>query len=253
MFEAGAGLVNRGPWRRSTSGRFLTSLWRGARGGLLRWLAPQACALCGGSGQPGRGEAGLDLCIHCEAALPRRAGQEGLGEVAGRELRLLAPFEYRPPADFMIRELKFHGALCQARVLGELLAEAALAAEAPLPEVLVPVPLHWERLRERGYNQAAEIARQAARRLRLPMRSRCLERRRDTAAQSGLAAAARPGNVAGAFGISPRAAGRVRGLRIALVDDVVTTGSTAREAAACLLAAGAAGVEVWAACRAGRP
>ena len=134
-------------------------------------------------------------------------------------------------------------------MLGELLADALEAAQVPRPEMLVPVPLHPHRLRTRGYNQALELARPVARRLALPLQVRAARRQRDTAAQSGLGAVARRRNVRGAFAVDAAVAGR----RVALVDDVVTTGHTVRELARAVVAAGAERVEVWCLARAPRP
>lgn len=245
MFEARPGLVNRATGLRSMLGQVVSTL--ASRGAALAWqlAVPGVCALCDGPCQWQRCRGGLDLCVHCEAALPRVT--DGTTSLEGSPV--LAPFEYRPPADFMVRQLKFAGQRSHARTLGVLLAEARREWSEPLPAVLVPVPLHWERLRERGFNQAREIASHAGRQLGIPVASRALQRIRATEAQSGLAAAARAGNVRGCFS----APGRVpAGARVALIDDVLTTGSTALEAARCLRAAGAGEVEIWVACRAGR-
>jgi ComF family protein len=172
---------------------------------------------------------------------------------------LCCPWIYAYPIDHCVQAFKFRGERAWARVFGALLARERLAAGPhsgdpatptlalpapgglPLPNLIVPVPLHRQRLRERGYNQSADIARFAARALALPLQLRALERCRATEVQSSLAAAARAANVAGAF----RALGPLKGLRIALVDDVLTTGSTAHAAAAALIDAGAVGVELW--------
>jgi ComF family protein len=160
---------------------------------------------------------------------------------------LVAPYRYAFPVDHCVRALKFHGQLEYGRVLGTLIAEARRARGAPLPALVVPVPLHASRYRERGFNQAAVIARFAARGLGIPLASRALERVRATAEQSHLPAAARAVNVAGAF----RASTPLVGQRVALVDDVLTTGSTATAAASALREAGAVEVELWVAARPG--
>lgn len=242
MFEAAARLVNRARPGREMLGHFLTTSL--LRAGQL--LLPGTCSLCGGQAQWHRCRGGLDLCGHCEAALPRAGGAV---TVPGCDL-VHAAFEFRPPADFMVRQLKFAGARWFARVLGMLLAESRAAACPTLPDALVPVPLHLARLRERGYNQAAELALFAGRTLRVPVWRDRLLRHRETAAQSALPAGARAGNVRNCFAM---ARPLPRGCRVALVDDVLTTGSTVAEAVRVLRAAGAARVEVWVACRAGAP
>jgi len=149
--------------------------------------------------------------------------------------------------DHFIRALKFHQQLGLARLLGEQLARR-LAQEAPRPDLIIPVPLHRARLRERGYNQALEIARPLARALGVPLDFRSLVRIRATAPQTGMTVKARRKNLRAAFALRDAAA--VRNLRVALVDDVMTTGSTVQAAAKCLRAAGAREVEIWVIARA---
>ena len=160
----------------------------------------------------------------------------------------MCPWVYAYPIDHCIQALKFQRERAWARVLGALLARERRRVGGDLPDLVVPVPLHLRRLRERGYNQSADLARFAARALELPVDARALERRRATEVQSRLPASARATNVEGAF----RAARPLQGLRVALVDDVLTTGSTAAAAAAALRAAGADSVELWVVARAAR-
>ena len=180
----------------------------------------------------------LDLCAACEAELPRApALSDGSWDL------LVAPFLYDTPIDYCVRALKFHGETAFGRLLGLLVAQERRRHDLPLPDLVLPVPLHQARYIERGFNQAAIIGRHAAGPLGLPFGPGVLDRRRATAEQSHLRGAARAGNVRGAFRLSPSAA--VAGRSLALVDDVLTTGSTAREATKVLRAAGAARVELW--------
>jgi ComF family protein len=151
-------------------------------------------------------------------------------------------FKYAYPIDHFIRALKFRGERVFARVLGELLAREHRSRAWDLPDCIVPMPLHVSRLRERGFNQSLEIARFAAASLGAQVDARSLVRRIATREQSGLSLGARRKNVRGAFEV-------VRPLppgRIALLDDVVTTGSTAKAAIDALSAAGAQEIELWA-------
>jgi ComF family protein len=116
---------------------------------------------------------------------------------------------------------------------------------ASRPDLIVPVPLSPARLAERGYNQAWELARRLARSTGVPARADVLQRVLDTPHQADLNRAQRLLNPRGAFTVPTRRRAAVAGLRIALVDDVLTTGATAREAAQALLRAGAAAVDVW--------
>jgi predicted amidophosphoribosyltransferase len=114
---------------------------------------------------------------------------------------------------------------------------------------VLPVPLARGRLRERGYNQSWELARRLARALALEARADALVRLRETARQLHLPRGARGANVVDAFVLAPAHAAWVRGARVALVDDVLTTGATARAATRALQAAGAREVELWVAAR----
>lgn len=151
-----------------------------------------------------------------------------------------AAFVYGFPLDRLLPRAKFHGDLASTRLLAALMARAF--GEAEHPQALVPVPLHTGRLRERGYDQALELARPLAHRLGLPLRDDLLRRVRATAAQSRLDAAGRRRNLRGAFAVQKN--GDLP-THIALVDDVMTTGATVHAAASTLLRAGVARVDVW--------
>jgi ComF family protein len=224
------------------------------------WLLPRLCPACGLCTGPGR-----DLCPGCEAdlpllhaACPRCATPYEHADIHGpcgacqqkppAYARTLALYRYAPPADHFLRALKFHHDLALARLLGERLARRVAEDTSPRPDLILPVPLHRARLRERGYNQALEIARPLAQALRVPLDFRALVRVRATAPQTALAVEQRRRNVRNAFALRDPAA--VRDRRVALVDDVMTTGSTVQAAAKCLRAAGASEVEVWVIARA---
>jgi ComF family protein len=133
------------------------------------------------------------------------------------------------------------------RVAEELLADAAVRATLSGAHVLVPVPLHPRRRRERGFNQSGLLARALARPLGLRVAEDALARRQDTPPQTGLTAAQRRANVARAFVVRRRPA--VAGRIVVLVDDVLTTGATARACARALVAAGATEVRLVTAAR----
>lgn len=230
MFPATPHAVNLQKAARSTIGYLLSVCRRG--------LLPPCCLLCGGAG----GADGIDLCIPCRRLLVRAAATE-LAPFAG----VTCPWHYAWPLDRGVQAFKFQGERAWGRVFGVLLARERLAGARPLPELIVPVPLHHARQRTRGFNQSADIALDAARALRLSCVPHALERLRATGTQSTLPVAGRAVNVAGAF----RATRALEGRRVALVDDVLTTGSTARAAAAALLASGAGAVELWVVARAG--
>jgi ComF family protein len=138
----------------------------------------------------------------------------------------------------VIHELKFRGRRRAASQLAHRLDRESRVREVlGGADVLVPVPLHPRRHRERGFNQAELLAAELGRRAAVPLAAGALVRRTDTASQSGLTAARRRDNVAGAFAVRHRS--RIAGRVVVLVDDVYTTGATARSCARALRAAGA--------------
>jgi ComF family protein len=231
MFETGSGIVNR--WRRwrLTGPRSLSRL-------LAATLFPPRCCLCSFPGA----SRDLDLCDHCQAALP-------WDDTAGPEL---AALRYEHPVDELVRQLKYQGVIANARVFGALLAGVVRARGVALPRLLVPVPLHPARFRERGFNQAAAIARFAGRLLEIPVAGYAMRRMRDTPSQTLLGVVERHRNVSGAFELRGGRAQRrlIDAGHVAVVDDVTTTGSTLTELRTTLLAAGVARVDGWAVARA---
>ena len=230
------------------------------------WLLPTRCIACGCAGglQLGDAHAPLDLCSACYRQLPfNRHGclRCGLplsetvsGMTCGQCLRK-APayqrsycaFEYRYPLAFLVRNLKYGAQLPPARVLGELLANHLLQHhQEPWPQCIIPVPLHISRYQQRGYNQVIELATYLHRRLNLPLRLDLLERIRATAEQAGLTRTERRRNLRRAF----RTTGSQLPDHVALLDDVITTGSTVNEAALTLRKAGVGYIEVWGLARA---
>ena len=215
-------------------------------------LLPSICSVCGSDTQ-----ATLDLCPDCRAELPfnthacaRCAAplEDTRAPICGTCLarhwyfdHTTAPLLYRPPVSGLITALKFRRRLAAARLLGELLCENILAAQRPLPQVLIPVPLHPSRLRRRGYNQALEIGRLLSRRLDLPLQWQTCHRLRPTAAQSGMLARERRRNVRNAFACNAKDCWE----HVAIIDDVLTTGHTVNEMARVLRKAGASRIDVW--------
>ncbi|SDY30567.1 comF family protein [Allochromatium warmingii] len=225
---------------------------------LLDRIFPPTCLLCGAAGAAGR-----DLCDGCALELPYnlracwRCGRPFLvplpdGAICGDCERSPPPFaacfsvfRYTDAIPFLITGAKFRGQLNAARLLGQCLAEHISATTDRLPDALVPVPLHRQRQRTRGYNQALEIARVAGRALALPLESRWVTRPLATAPQSSLTARARRRNIQGAFAAQTELTGQ----SIAIVDDVMTTNSTVSELTRVLLDAGAGQVVIWAVAR----
>jgi ComF family protein len=156
------------------------------------------------------------------------------------------PFRYTYPLDQLIRAFKYRGILSYGRVLGSLLADRLSSRQGTMPELIVPVPLHPSRHRERGFNQASELARPVSQCLNVPFDERLCRRIRATVDQTELDARSRRQNVRGAFEVAGKTALR----HVAVLDDVLTTGSTANEIARMLMRAGVETVEIWAVARA---
>jgi len=164
-----------------------------------------------------------------------------------------APYRYGGELAWALQRLKYDGRADIARTLAPLLAPALARVVAQTGvDLAVPVPLHWRRLSSRGFNQAALLLGHAARGLALEVDRTTLRRVRATAAQSGLRAGQRAGNVASAFAVPQRRRARVAGRRVLCVDDVMTTGATLGACARALLAAGAREIVVFCAARAER-
>ena len=221
------------------------------------WLLPPTCLLCNGPGHKGldlcrqcRGSLGENrpACRRCAEPLPTGTPPRSLcGHCTRREPpwdHLVAPWRYEEPLSGLIQRLKFSRELPAGRTLGLLLA-AALPPPDPRPELLLPVPLHAGDLRRRGFNHAAEITRSLSRALEIPWSSRHLFKARPTATQHGLGRKARRRNLRDAFRFEPG-----ENLEhVAVIDDVVTTGSTAAEIARTLKRAGVSRVSIWALAR----
>ncbi len=215
----------------------------------LPWVFALRCVVCGEVGAQGR-----DLCTACHAALPwqghaclRCALPLPRAETCGACLQNPPPlteahtaFDYAFPLDRLLPRLKFHRDLAAGRVLARAMAERC----APLsrPDAVLAVPLHYARLRRRGFDQALELAQPIARALQLPLLDGALHRSRTTSAQSLLDAGSRRRNLRGAFEVTR--AGELPA-HVVLVDDVMTTGATLHAAARTLLAAGVQRVDAW--------
>jgi ComF family protein len=159
--------------------------------------------------------------------------------------RAVAALDYRFPWDGLLQQFKYHQALELRASLLDRLSAALNAAEVAEPDWLLPVPLSPERLRERGYNQSHELAKALARRRGLRCDPGLLLRVRHNERQAALKLDARAANVRGVFAVEPLRAARLRGTRVALLDDVMTSGATLYELARVLLQAGVMSVQAW--------
>jgi len=213
-------------------------------GGVLRSVAARALDLALPAACAGCRREGAALCRECLPALDARLSAEP-GVPIGLPADLPAPLlqlEWCAPFTGVTRRalhaLKYDGERRLAPPLGAAVARR-WARAAVAGDVLVPVPASPDRVRERGYDQAALIAAEAGRRLRVPV-AQALERTRATTAQFDLDRAARAANLGGVFQV--RAPGGVAGRWVVLIDDVVTTGATLAACASALLEGGATAV-----------
>lgn len=220
-------------------------------------LWPPSCVLCGTADDGELCPACVKslvlnetACARCGVPLPHGSFQlcGSCQNQAPAFDSAFVPFRYESPMDYLLKELKFHNRLDLARIIGLLMAQH-LAQASPRPELLVPVPLHRSRLRLRGFNQAVELARPLAKTLDIPVALHLCQRTRATETQSALTARSRAKNLREAFAAS----GNIEANHVAIVDDVVTTGSTVAELARCLKRAGVDRVDVWACARAAPP
>lgn len=155
-------------------------------------------------------------------------------------------FRYEYPLSLLIQRLKFRGHASLGHILGELML-SRFQEQQPLPDCLVPMPLHWRRQLWRGFNQALELARPLARGLDLPLRTDLCRRRHATRPQTNLPSSARRTNVHNVFTTCLL----TMPAHVAIIDDVLTSGQTAAELARVLKRAGVQHVQVWTLARAG--
>jgi ComF family protein len=216
---------------------------------LLEQLCPEFCPRCGR-------KSGDGFCRECRQDFPRiesPCSRCGLPSPCGpcpalradwRLDALRAPFAYGPPLARHLRNLKYRGQRHLGSALGRLLAAEIEPAAAGV-DAIVAVPLHRRRLRSRTFNQAAEIADTVARRLDKPMLFAGVRRILDTQPQTELNRARRLRGPSRAFRVDPG----LNGMRIAIVDDVITTGATVNALCRALKGAGATAVEAWSVAR----
>lgn len=222
---------------------------------VLKGLLSYSCLLCGNLSDRHQ-----DLCTPCYQDLPWLTQccprcaipvpPQNTLTACGHCLQNNPPYEkihalclYQSPIIKLILELKFKQALVNARVFGELLAEKIQYTwykNKPLPKIIIPVPLHPERLKQRGFNQAIEIARPIAKALKLPLYTDA-RRIKPTAAQATLPAAKRQQNITRAFFMPEN----LENQSIAVIDDVITTGHTITEFCQTLKKSGASLIDVW--------
>lgn len=218
----------------------------------IQALLPQQCLLCGD------GSKHSPLCQECLNDLPRLsiascpvcALPTFNGEICGHCLRnppafdaTIAAFNYAFPIDALLKALKYRGELSVAKIAADAITDSLPTGYAP--DLIVPMPLHPQRLRERGFNQVVEISRRIAQRIQCELSLDTAIRTRHGEPQASLPLNKRAKNVKGAFAMNRD----IEGKRIAVTDDIMTSGASLNELAKTLKKAGAARVECWIAAR----
>jgi len=218
------------------------------------WLnnSQYSCVLCGD-----RTTAVTGLCEQCTPLLPHLhnscrqcaspLSDDNHSHVCGECLRqppafdhAICTFYYSHPIDYLIQQMKFHAQLSVTRTLASFMQQSVITRAQPV-EAIVPVPLHRQRLRQRGFNQALELARPLARALKIPLLERSVIRKHNTLAQSSLPLSERSNNLKHAFHILEPLSYR----SVAIVDDVMTSAQTAHSLALLLKKHGVEQVSIW--------
>lgn len=185
-----------------------------------------------------------NTCHRCASILPEEATKKFCANCLKYPPyfdRTIALFRYQDAIIKLITNLKFNKELVAAKLLGRLFCEHLIQENTLLPDLIIPVPLHIKRLKQRGYNQAIEIAKPVAKKFNIPLLKNSCIRTRHTKPQTELPAGQRKMNIKNAFEIKKS----FTGLNIAIFDDVMTTGTTVNELSYCLKKAGAKNIDIW--------
>lgn len=203
---------------------------------IINQLLPASCLYC----HEILMQSGL-ICHDCQAELPWQQSTIPPMTLYGDLAISPVLFRYEPPIDHFISLLKFHHQLIYARLFSQCFITRLQNKGIILPECLLPVPLHDRRLRERGFNQALEIAKPIAKNLKIPLANDLCRRIKSTQPQINLSAKQRMNNIKNAFAIY-----KIPHVKhVAILDDVVTTGSTVYALIQLLKNHGVEKVEVW--------
>jgi ComF family protein len=231
-------------------------IWKNALTALSR-LIPGSCALCHETCQQAVCPAcrdryfrqHLQRCQQCALPLPPQAASLRCGDCLRNPPAFdftVTVCDYAAPQDQLLLALKFGHELALAPWFASMLRDSILQKNSfELPQLLCAVPLGSQRLAERGFNQAVEIARPLSRHLGVALHTRLFHRSRETARQSSLPTDARARNVKNAFSMDENQISTIRGLHVGVVDDVMTTGMTMHEIATMLKRFGAATVSTY--------
>ena len=217
--------------------------------GVMDGILPRRCVLC-------QRQSDWGICDLCHRLLP---WIECACEVCGSPMRQsgicgacvansrvyhhsIIPFHYRPPVSDLVQGLKYAGHLEYAPALAQMLTISVLRSGVPTPQIILPMPLHNRRMAVRGFNQCTQIAKTVGQTLQVPLDTRSFQRCKNTPAQTDMDEKQRRKNMVGAF----RFFGDPGYSHVALLDDVVTSGSTIGAACRTLKSAGISRIQIWA-------
>jgi len=204
---------------------------------LISLVLPQSCFLCGDNSTD-------CLCRACLAELPYHKSLKSIActkvNQSAQIIEIQSVFSYIYPIDKLIIAAKFNQNLAVLNLLGYLMAEHLTIENRP--DVLIPVPLHSKRLRERGYNQSLELAKRITKKTGIPLAYKNCKRIKETLPQTSLSAQQRQNNIVDAFQVLEL---KKQWRHIVLIDDVTTTGATVKELATEFLKMGVQRVDVW--------
>lgn len=227
---------------------------------LFNYFFPHTCVFC----LETKNCLDRDLCEECRKELPLKkpgckicladiANKNNialLAKLCGNCIKnpplfdqLFAPYSYQNPIDYLITKLKFNKKLIFANLLGKLMVEylAAIYKNRQKPQIIIPIPLHKKRLRERGFNQALEISKPISKNLQIKIDRFSCQRVKNTVMQSLLPAKEREQNIKNAFAVT----NQFKFTHVAVIDDVFTTGNTIREFCKTLKKSGVQKIDVW--------
>lgn len=229
-------------------------------------LLPTQCLACGCTLY------GELLCEHCHFDLPWSTRYEYVCVQCGLALsnadnfcghclhnppaysRSYIPFAYEYPLDSIIHRFKYRRKLSHGKLLGQLLAKhiqdcADNSENWQQPDIIISAPMHWRKRWQRGFNQADILGEYLAEKTNTPLATKCIRRKAQATTQKESTRVERQQNLRDAFYISDNTKQQIKGKKIALVDDVVTTTATLREISRLLISAGVSDIQVWALAR----
>ncbi len=228
---------------------------KGITDNFAKIIYPNVCLVC-----DGKGVNDFDLCQRCydnlpwikyacqRCALPLTSSDSIVcGACSNRELSFdhaFSAFQFEGFIRDAVYQFKFNQKLNYGKLLAQLLLNQIISKKIEIPDVVIPVPLHKNRIRSRGYNQALEIARIVSMHVDCDFFYDAIYRNRDTSVQMELPAKQRAKNVKGAFSLK-NYSGKFNNKHVCVIDDVMTTGNTVNEVSKCLKLAGASKIDVW--------